>query len=124
MDNPLSRLVAELARLPGIGPRTATRLAYHLLKVPAEQARRLAAAVVDVKEKLFHCSRCNSITASDPCRFCSDPNRDDTVICVVEEPFNLHNYFMTNPSLSGRGKSLKESSPRRLTRRSERHPSS
>jgi recombination protein RecR len=89
VDQPLAQLVAELARLPGIGPRTATRLAYHLLKVPAEQARRLADAVVAVKEKLFYCSLCNSITAVDPCGYCSDPTRDATRMCVVEEPFNI-----------------------------------
>jgi recombination protein RecR len=89
VDQPLAQLVAELARLPGIGPRTATRLAYHLLKVPAEQARRLAEAVVAVKEKLFYCSLCNSITAVDPCGYCSDPTRDAARMCVVEEPFNI-----------------------------------
>ena len=89
MDQPLARLVSELSRLPGIGPRTATRLAYHLLKVPAEQARRLAEAIVDVKEKLFHCSRCNAITATEPCAICADPTRDMTRLCVVEEPFNI-----------------------------------
>jgi recombination protein RecR len=89
VDQPLAQLVAELARLPGIGPRTATRLAYHLLKVPAEQARRLAEAVVAVKEKLSYCSLCNSITAVDPCAFCTDPSRDAARLCVVEEPYNI-----------------------------------
>jgi len=86
---PLERLVTELGRLPGIGPKTAARLAHHLLKVPVEQARELAGAIVEVKEKLFHCSRCNAITAHDPCDICSDGRRDRTRICVVEEPFNL-----------------------------------
>ena len=89
MADPLSTLIAELARLPGIGPKTATRLAHHLLRVPLEQARRLADAIVEVKEKLFHCSLCNSITAEEPCRICSDPTRDRSRICVVEEPFNI-----------------------------------
>jgi recombination protein RecR len=89
MDQPLSRLISELSRLPGIGPRTATRLAYHLLKVPLEQARRLAEAIIDVKEKLGHCSLCNAITAVDPCAICTDPARDPTRLCVVEEPFNI-----------------------------------
>jgi recombination protein RecR len=89
MAGPLQRLVAELARLPGIGPRTAARLANHLLKVPTEQARELAAAILEVKEKLFHCSVCNAITAVDPCDICSDPRRERTRICVVEEPFNI-----------------------------------
>jgi recombination protein RecR len=89
MSDPLSRLIGELSRLPGIGPKTATRLAHYLLKVPAEEAAALAGAIVEVKEKLFHCSRCNAITASDPCRFCADPQRDRTILCVVEEPFNI-----------------------------------
>ncbi|HYG64705.1 MAG TPA: recombination mediator RecR [Thermoanaerobaculia bacterium] len=89
MSDPLARLVGELSRLPGIGPKTATRLAHHLLKVTPDDARALAQAIVEVKEKLFHCSRCNAITAVDPCRFCSDPQRDAARICVVEEPFNI-----------------------------------
>jgi recombination protein RecR len=87
--DPLQRLIGELGRLPGIGPKTAARLAHHLLKVPPGEARALAQAIVEVKEKLFHCSRCNSITAEDPCRYCSDPARDRTALCVVEEPFNI-----------------------------------
>jgi len=90
MADPLQRLVAELARLPGIGPRTAARLAHHLLRVTAAQARELAEAIVEVKEKLFHCSRCNAITSVDPCSICSDEERDRTRLCVVEEPFNIH----------------------------------
>jgi len=89
MSDPLARLVGELARLPGIGPKTATRLAHYLLKVPAEEAQALASAIVEVKEKLFHCSTCNSITATDPCRICADPARDRRLLCVVEEPFNI-----------------------------------
>jgi recombination protein RecR len=88
-DDPLERLTGEFSRLPGIGPKTASRLAHHVLRATQDDAEALATAVLDVKRKLFHCSRCNSITASDPCRFCADPNRDDTVLCVVEEPFNL-----------------------------------
>jgi recombination protein RecR len=89
MSEPLARLIGELARLPGIGPKTATRLAHYLLKVPAAEAAALAQAIVEVKEKLFHCSVCNAITAVDPCRYCSDPRRDRGRICVVEEPFNI-----------------------------------
>ena len=89
MSGPLARLVGELSRMPGIGPRTAARLAHHLLRVPAEEARALAAAIVEVKEKLFHCSTCNAITDVDPCRICADPGRDRARICVVEEPFNI-----------------------------------
>ena len=89
MSDPLARLIGELARLPGIGPKTATRLAHYLLKVSASEAEALAQAIVEVKEKLFHCSVCNAITAVDPCRYCSDPRRDRARICVVEEPYNL-----------------------------------
>jgi len=89
MADPLARLVAELARLPGIGPKTAARLAHHLLRQSREQAGELARAIVEVKEKLFHCSQCNAITDLQPCRICSDPARDATRLCVVEEPFNI-----------------------------------
>jgi recombination protein RecR len=89
MADPLARLVAELARLPGIGPKTAARLAHHLLRQSREQAGELARAIVEVKEKLFHCSQCNAITDLEPCRICSDPARDATRLCVVEEPFNI-----------------------------------
>lgn len=89
MSDPLARLVAELSRLPGIGPKTAGRLAHHLLKVPPQDAEALATAIREVKEKLFHCSRCNAITAVDPCAICSDPRRDARRLCVVEEPFNI-----------------------------------
>jgi recombination protein RecR len=89
MSDPLTRLTGELARLPGIGPKTATRLAHYVLKAPAAEAQALAAAIVEVKEKLFHCSLCNAITAVEPCRFCTDDRRDRTLLCVVEEPFNI-----------------------------------
>jgi recombination protein RecR len=89
MSEPLSRLIGELSRLPGIGPKTAARLAHHLLKVTLAEAQALAQAIVEVKEKLFHCSRCNAITAEDPCRICSDERRDRARICVVEEPYNI-----------------------------------
>lgn len=89
MSDPLSRLVGELSRFPGIGPKTATRLAHHLLKAPESEARALAAAVVEVKEKLFHCGTCNAITDVDPCGICTDPTRDPSMLCVVEEPFNI-----------------------------------
>lgn len=88
MSEVLQRLVGELARLPGIGPKTATRMAHHLLRVSEADARRLATAIVEVKEKLFHCSTCFSITDRDPCSFC-DGHRDPKVLCVVEEPWNI-----------------------------------
>ena len=89
MSDPLTRLVTELARLPGVGQKTATRLAHHLLRVSREEAERLAGTIVDVKDKLFHCGTCNAITDRDPCLICSDPDRDRSRICVVEEPFNI-----------------------------------
>ncbi len=89
MSDPLSRLVGELARLPGVGPKTANRLAHHLLRVSRPEAANLSQAILDVKDQLFHCSRCHSITAVDPCSICSDPERDRQQICVVEEPFNI-----------------------------------
>jgi recombination protein RecR len=89
VSDPLARLVSELSRLPGIGPKTAGRLAHHLVKASSEEAASLARAVLEVKEKLFYCSTCFSITDIDPCRFCADPDRDRSQICVVEEPFNI-----------------------------------
>jgi recombination protein RecR len=85
----MRRLVDELARLPGIGSKTAARLAHHILKSDKGVARALAEAIADVKEKLFHCSNCGAITDCDPCKYCSDPGRDRDRICVVEEPFNI-----------------------------------
>ncbi len=89
MSDPLARLVGELSRLPGIGRKTATRLAHHLLRVPRSEAEALSRAILEVKDRLFHCSTCNAITAVDPCRYCSDPDRDRSLLCVVEEPFNI-----------------------------------
>lgn len=89
MSDPLARLVGELTRLPGIGAKTATRLAHHVLRVPRSEAEKLAQALLDVKDRLFHCCSCHSITDRDPCSICADPDRDRTVVCVVEEPFNI-----------------------------------
>ena len=89
MSDPLARLVGELSRLPGIGNKTATRLAHHFLKVGRTEASNLAQAILDVKDQLFPCSSCNAITSRDPCSICSDPQRDRTRICVVEEPYNI-----------------------------------
>lgn len=86
---PLTRLVEELQRLPGLGPKSAQRLAFHLLKTPREQAERLAQAIRDVKERVTYCSVCNNITDTDPCEFCRSTDRDRHVICVVEEPQNV-----------------------------------
>jgi recombination protein RecR len=89
MAQPLIRLVGELSRLPGIGPKTATRLAHHLLAVSRDEAAALAASILEVKDKLFHCGTCNSITDIDPCGLCTDPRRDGALLCVVEQPFNV-----------------------------------
>lgn len=86
---PLIRLVEELQRLPGVGPKSAQRLAFHMLKAPREHAERLAAAIRDVKERVTYCSTCNNITDTDPCEFCRGGDRDQHVICVVEEPQNV-----------------------------------
>ena len=88
-DDPLSRLVSEFSRLPGIGPKTAARLAQHVARTSREGADALAAAIIEVKDKLRPCSTCFSLTESDPCVICSDPERDHSVICVVEQPFNI-----------------------------------
>ena len=89
LPDPLLRLIEELQRLPGIGPKGAQRLAFHVLKTPREQTDRLVAALCDVKEQVTYCSVCNNITDIDPCAFCSHPGRDAHVICVVEEPQNV-----------------------------------
>jgi recombination protein RecR len=86
---PLIRLIEELQRLPGIGPKGAQRLAFHILKTPREQTDRLAGALRDVKERVTYCSVCNNITDVDPCAFCSNGARDPRTICVVEEPQNV-----------------------------------
>jgi recombination protein RecR len=86
---PLSRLVEEFRRLPGIGQKSAQRIAFHLLRATKEDAFRLARAVVDVKEKLGLCSICNNVSDGDLCPYCSNPNRDRSIICVVEEPPNI-----------------------------------
>ena len=85
----LARLIEELQRLPGIGPKGAQRLAFHLLRTPRESTDRLIEAVREVKEKVTYCSICNNITDVDPCGFCSNPDRDHRLICVVEEPPNV-----------------------------------
>ena len=89
LPEPLTRLVEQLQRLPGIGAKGAQRLAFHLLKNPREDADRLCDAIRDVKERVTYCSICNNITDSDTCVFCTGANRDARIICVVEEPQNV-----------------------------------
>jgi recombination protein RecR len=85
---PVARLINELARLPGIGPKTASRLAYHMLRAPRDEAISLAEAILDVKERVRLCSVCFNTTEADPCEICSNPGRD-SAICVVEEPLDV-----------------------------------
>jgi recombination protein RecR len=82
----VDRLVAELARLPGIGPRSAQRLAFHLMKQPRERGLALSEAIADVKERLRPCTVCFSFAEEELCPICADPRRDPTVLCAVEEP--------------------------------------
>jgi recombination protein RecR len=86
---PLARLVAELARLPGIGQRTAQRLAFHLLRAPDEEAEALAAAIREMKERVGLCERCFNLAEGPLCRICADASRDQAMICVVEEPSDV-----------------------------------
>ena len=86
---PLTRLFEQLQRLPGIGRKSAQRLAFHILKNPREDAERLCDAVRDVKDRVTYCSACNNITEADPCEICTGEDRDRRLICVVEEPQNV-----------------------------------
>lgn len=86
---PLARLIDELKRLPGIGQKSAQRIAFHLQRAPREEAERLATALVEVKDKIRLCSVCNNLTEADPCEFCNDPTRAQEVVCVVESPYNV-----------------------------------
>lgn len=86
---PVADLVDRLTRLPTIGRKTAQRLAYYLLKAPESEARELADAILQVRERIRPCSRCNNLTDADPCALCADPNRDDALLCVVEEGHDM-----------------------------------
>ena len=86
---PVARLIDALQRLPGIGPKTAQRLTFFLLKRPAEEVRELSQALVAVKDRIVYCQTCFNVTDEDPCRICRDPGRDSRLICVVEEPNDL-----------------------------------
>jgi recombination protein RecR len=86
---PFARLIEALQRLPGIGPKTAQRLTFFLLKRPIAEIRELSEALLAVKERIVHCRVCFNVTDEDPCRICADPARDDRVLCVVEEPNDL-----------------------------------
>lgn len=86
---PLANLINELSKLPGVGAKSAARLAYYILKRPAAEAEALAAAIVDVKIKIVRCSICNNMTDVQPCAICTDSRRDGATLCVVEEAFNI-----------------------------------
>lgn len=86
---PLQRLIDEFRRLPGVGQKSAQRLAFHVLRSPRENAQSLAGALLDVKDKLGICAECNNIADAELCPFCRDPHRDRSTICVVEEPHNI-----------------------------------
>jgi len=86
---PVARLIEELHRLPGVGPKGAQRLAYHLLRATKEEAQALAEAILDVKERITLCSVCQNVTDVDPCVICADPGRDRSLVCVVEEPLDI-----------------------------------
>jgi recombination protein RecR len=86
---PVQTLIEEFKKLPGIGFKSAQRLAFHIIRTSRNDAERLAHAILQLKESIRYCSICNNITDIDPCRYCSDPSRDRSIICVVEEPHNL-----------------------------------
>lgn len=86
---PIAHLIEEFNKLPGIGPKTASRLTFYLLRASEEQALALATAIAEVKEKTLYCSRCFNIATSDPCAVCTNPNRETGTICVVEEPLDV-----------------------------------
>jgi recombination protein RecR len=86
---PIARLIEEFNKLPGIGPKTASRLTFYLLRANTEQAAALAQAIVEVKEKTLYCSRCFNIAMADPCAICSSGSRDQSLVCVVEEPLDV-----------------------------------
>ena len=87
--DPLNKLIEQLQRLPGIGAKSAARLAYHVLKTPREEVERLVLAMREVKDRVTYCSVCSNITDVDPCYFCTHSGRDKRIICVVEEPENV-----------------------------------
>ncbi len=86
---PLARLINEFKRLPGIGQKSAQRIAFHVLRASRDDAEHLAQAILDVKDKLGLCTVCNNISDGELCQYCRDPNRDARVVCVVEEPHNI-----------------------------------
>lgn len=93
---PVAALIEEFSKLPGVGVKTAQRLTFFVLRSPTDQARRLAEAIMRVKESIIYCSRCFNITENDPCDICGNPGRDAELICVVEEPLDVLALEKTN----------------------------
>jgi len=92
----VTRLIGEFSRLPGIGPKTASRLAYYLLRAPVEQVKSLGEAVTELRDRITFCSQCHNITEQDPCPVCADDRRERHVVCVVEEPLDVLAIERTN----------------------------
>ncbi len=92
----VAKLIEEFGKLPGVGPRTAERFAFHILKEEKEDALKLARVITEVKEKIVHCSVCNNLTDTDPCKICSNQTRDRSAICVVEQPADVVAIEKTN----------------------------
>jgi recombination protein RecR len=86
---PVARLIEEFHKLPGIGPKSAQRLTYHLVRMPSEEAKALVEAIMAVKERIILCSQCQNLTEVDPCPICTDPSRDRSTLCVLEEPLDV-----------------------------------
>ena len=86
---PVARLIEEFHKLPGVGPKSAQRLTYYLLRMPAAEARALAEAILDVKERITFCTVCQNVTDNNPCRICASDRRDRSIVCVVEEPLDI-----------------------------------
>ncbi|MEN6347927.1 MAG: recombination mediator RecR [Syntrophomonas sp.] len=124
LARPLENLIDHLAKLPSIGPKTAQRLALYILRLPAEEARQLARAIVEVQQKIKPCSQCGFLTEFDPCTICQDHNRDNNLLCIVEESSNViaieksgfrGRYFVLNkPSSLLEGNGLEELDGRTL----------
>lgn len=88
-DHPLNLLIEEIKKIPGIGAKTAQRIAFYIIGLPKEESDRLADSIKEAKSKIFFCSNCNSLTHIDPCYYCTRDCRDEGILCVVEEPFNI-----------------------------------
>jgi len=88
-EHPLTQLIEEIKKIPGIGLKTARRIAYYIIGLEQEDVGRLTKAIEEAKKGLFYCSVCNNLTHVDPCHYCTDESRDDDALCIVEEPFNI-----------------------------------